>query len=121
MTRDDLVLIRVRKGALLVIPSQGRYAYLSPSETTQVSDGLCVDENLDAAALERFGQPLSDAVAPATQPTPRISLQLTNACNLGCTFCHCGSGRPRSREMTFAQLDELWDAAKANPCLYPGL
>jgi len=31
--------------------------------------------------------------------SPRILLELTNACNLNCTFCHSDSGRPRDHEL----------------------
>lgn len=52
--------------------------------------------------LERHGFFAPLRQAKADQPT--VQLQLTNGCNLACTYCCTNSGRARAKEVNFDQM-----------------
>jgi radical SAM protein with 4Fe4S-binding SPASM domain len=61
------------------------------------------------ASLERhgfFGEP-----RPPEPDKPSIQLQLTNSCNLACTYCCTNSGQPRQTEVSLQQASRVVDQA----------
>ncbi len=73
------------------------------------------------AALDSLPAPLLDDLerhgffANPRQPEddpPSVQIQLTNACNLACTYCCTNSGAPRAEELTFERCLEVLQQAR---------
>jgi radical SAM protein with 4Fe4S-binding SPASM domain len=59
--------------------------------------------------LERHG--FFGAPRPPEPDKPSIQLQLTNSCNLACTYCCTNSGNPRRQEVSLQQVNRVVDQA----------
>ncbi len=104
---SDSTLLALRSGALLVSRSHAVFcrvpaenvptvkAALRSKDLAQLSPALLAD-------LERHG--FFSPPRPAPPPSPSVQLQLTNACNLRCSYCCTNSGRPRAQELGLAQF-----------------
>jgi len=117
---SDCDVVELREGWLLVSPGHAVFCSLSPVEweaVQQVLSGASALESLGETVLGRltrhgfFAAPRE----PEDDP-PTVQLQLTNDCNLDCSYCCTNSGEPRAREVGFdelsglvEQLDEAFD------------
>jgi radical SAM protein with 4Fe4S-binding SPASM domain len=100
---SDCVFLPVSSGELLV--SRGHAVFCRvPGEhvaaVRRVLDGSAGMSSLPAplrAELERHGF-FANPREPAKE-SPSVQLQLTNACNLVCSYCCTNSGKPRAKEL----------------------
>ena len=104
----DCTCLPLTRGTLLVSPGHAVFCRISPGETVGIQSVLAskitpnqlspaLRYNLDAHGF--FAPP-----RPAKADPPTVQLQLTNSCNLSCAYCCTNSGRPRLKEVTFAQM-----------------
>jgi radical SAM protein with 4Fe4S-binding SPASM domain len=111
ITPRDCTLIPISGCALLVSRDHAVFCRVPAEEVETVRAVVTAHAPLDALSaelvgdLERhgfFGPP-----RPAKPDVPSVQIQLTNACNLACAYCCTNSGRPRRREVGFAQLRQV--------------
>jgi len=105
---EDCVLVPISSGSLLVSRNHAVFCGVSADET-DLLQAVVQDEVLASALsstlLEKlethgfFGPPRR-----AKPDAPTVQLQLTNACNLACSYCCTNSGEPRSREVSFEDM-----------------
>lgn len=110
------VLMPLNQGELLVSRSHALFCPVSSADAAAVRAVIAGDA--EAGALPRtlrgelarhgFGGP-PRAPEPAA---PSVQIQLTNACNLECTYCCTNSGQPRQGEVTLDQLRHVVDAVR---------
>jgi mycofactocin biosynthetic radical S-adenosylmethionine protein MftC len=113
---SDSVLLPIPSGALLVSRSHATFcaiphehlsvtrdALAGVTKAGQLAPGLC-------AELERHG--FFGAPRPPPQTRPKVQLQLTNACNLRCSYCCTDSGSARPRELSLADWRGVVDEAR---------
>jgi len=111
----DSTLLPLSRGELLVSRSHATFCRIAPEQVAAVRgvlQGGAADAELPASllsALETHG-----FFGPARPPQAEersVQLQLTNACNLGCSYCCTNSGTARARELDrdrwFALVDEI--------------
>lgn len=111
----DCRLLPLREGALLVSADHATWCRVSPSEQEPLARALIsrVLEPLPGPLLENlashgfFGPP-----RPLGPQPPTVQIQLTNACNLACTYCCTHSGPARPAEL---QLQELLSVVRQIP------
>lgn len=101
----DATLLPLFDGQLLVSRDQAVFCRVPSDEVAAAREVLEGRADLSAlspelrAELERhgfFGEP-----RPLEPDKPSVQLQLTNDCNLACTYCCTNSGHPRAEELTF--------------------
>jgi radical SAM protein with 4Fe4S-binding SPASM domain len=108
---SDAVLLPLSSGRLLV--SRGHAVFCRvPSDSVEAVERVLAGGAEVAglpdpllSELDRhgfFGPPRS-----AKRPDPSVQLQLTNACNLTCTYCCTNSAKPRREECTLERLSEV--------------
>jgi radical SAM protein with 4Fe4S-binding SPASM domain len=113
----DAELHPVSGGALLLSRDYALYCRV-PAESVaavrRVLDGL--------TSFESLAQPLQQSLRvhgfcsgprQAAPIKPSVQLQLTNSCNLRCSYCCTDSGAARSNEVTLAELTRVVDEALA--------
>lgn len=106
----DCVFLPVSGGAVAVSREHAVFCGVAAAEAGQMrkalADGNCDDlsESLVRKLDEHgfFGGP-----QPAAPDPPSVQLQLTNDCNLACSYCCTNSGAPRRSEVTHAQMREV--------------
>jgi radical SAM protein with 4Fe4S-binding SPASM domain len=102
---SDCVLLPITSGALLVSRSHATFCPIAREHLPAMGDVLAGASELGqlppglGAELERHG--FLGAPRPAPRPRPKVQLQLTNACNLRCSYCCTDSGSARERELSF--------------------
>ena len=104
----DAALLPLTSGQLLVSPAYAVFCRVPNEDIRAVS--ACLQGELASAQLpghlvgelrrHGFGSPPREP-APAHRT---VQLQLTNDCNLACSYCCTNSGRPRQREVTREEL-----------------
>src|SRR5512137_951452 len=101
----DCTFLPLSDGALLVSREHAVFCRLPKGEldtARAVVAGRAAQDALSAPtrhALEQHG-----FFGPPRPPKPdasTVQLQLTNACNLACSYCCTNSGRPRNGEVGF--------------------
>ena len=103
----DATTLPLDRGELLVSRSHAVFCRIPPEygagihgvlEGARPLDSLPGDllEDLDDHGF--FGEP-----RPPEEVIPTVQLQITNECNLDCTYCCTNSGCARSREVTYEQ------------------
>lgn len=108
----DCTLLPLASGALLVSPGHATFCRIEESALPAVRAALAGEGEWPASTRSQlarhgfFGPPRESApVAPSVQ------LQLTNACNLACSYCCTNSGPARpieiGREHFFRVVDEV--------------
>ncbi len=109
----DCTLLALASGALLVSREYATFCRIPPQDVDAVRDVL--QEHSPAtvlpselyAALEKHG--FFAGPRPAEAHVPTVQLQVTNACNLRCSYCCTDSGNPRPTELdleTFRSVAE---------------
>jgi radical SAM protein with 4Fe4S-binding SPASM domain len=108
ITPRDCVLLPIADGALLVSREHAVFCPIPEGEVAAMRAVVSGDALLSMLSeatrdnLERHGffglprRPKPD--------TPSVQIQLTNACNLDCTYCCTNSGEPRREEVGFEQM-----------------
>ena len=112
---DDCVLMPLRSGRLLVSRRHATFCRIQPEDVPALEAVL-----RGANSVELLGPALHDDLerhgffGPPREcrpSRPSVQLQLTNACNLACSYCCTNSGPPRLAEMdrthVFALLAEV--------------
>jgi radical SAM protein with 4Fe4S-binding SPASM domain len=119
---EDSTLLPLFEGALLVSPKKAVFCRVPPAEVQAARRVVCrqtgfssLSEGLRRALSEHgfFGPD-----RPADPVIPTVQLQLTNECNLECSYCCTGSGQKRSQEITFEQARSA--VRQARDVLGPG-
>ncbi len=111
----DCALLPLAAGELLVSRSLATYCRVPPQHQGAIREcinGAMAVDSLDANLLVALDQHGFFGAPRTSPPEDRsVQLQLTNACNLGCSYCCTNSGQPRARELPaerwFALVDEL--------------
>jgi radical SAM protein with 4Fe4S-binding SPASM domain len=113
---SDCVLLPVFSGALLVSRSHATFCAIAREHLPAMEGtlaGAAEPERLCPqlhAQLDRHGFFGAPRLAPAWRP--KVQLQLTNACNLRCSYCCTDSGPARQRELAFAEWRTVVDEAR---------
>ncbi len=107
----DCEHLALQKGVLLVSPGHAVFCPLSlvESEAVQrVSTGEPPLDELGEPLLGRLSEHgFFDAPREPEPDPPTVQLQLTNDCNLDCSYCCTNSGKPRAEEVGLADLIAL--------------
>lgn len=110
---SDCALLPLRAGRLLVSRSHALFCRVDAPDVPaveQVLDGAAGAETLPERLRQRlerhgFGGP----PRVAKPPSPSVQIQLTNACNLACSYCCTNSGEARATELDRQRLFALVD------------
>ncbi|MBI5499231.1 MAG: radical SAM protein [Deltaproteobacteria bacterium] len=99
----DCVLLPLAQGELLVSRAHAVFCRVPAASAGAVRAVLAGDSSaagLPAALLAELDR--HGFFGPPRKPTPEspsVQLQLTNACNLVCSYCCTNSGKPRAHEL----------------------
>jgi radical SAM protein with 4Fe4S-binding SPASM domain len=124
---QDATLLPISDGALLISCSHATFCRV-PRESLpairEVISGRAGIETLSpdlVRELERHG--FFAEPRPAPPQRPAVQLQLTNQCNLACTYCCTNSGEPRADELGYEGWTKVVDEAlqEAGPGLDIGI
>ena len=108
MSPDDLVLVPLASGGLLVSPSRGRFMRMAPEQVPEVRAWLNGSGHIDSDLNHDIDA--NELLRPAkliTLGRPSVSLQLTNACNLACSYCYSDSGKLLPLELSAEQFEQI--------------
>ena len=111
----DSTLLPLQSGQLLVSRSHAVFCPVATEDVATIRDLLdgIQPTDLDSNLWAQLQQHGFDGPPRDPEPAhPSVQIQLTNACNLECTYCCTNSGPPRSRELTQDQLRSVVDAVK---------
>lgn len=106
----DCALLPLARGALLVSRELATFCALDPDQAQQLEGPLASAALFDTASLDEEliehlrAHGFFDPPRPMEDDLPSVQLQLTNACNLSCSYCCTNSGKPREGEVTLEQL-----------------
>ena len=118
----DCALLPLFEGELLVSRRHAVFCRIPGADVPGIEGVIQGEEALSSLPdgllddLERHGF-FGDPRAPEDDP-PSVQLQLTNACNLACTYCCTNSGSPRAEELTLERCLEV--VQQARETLGPG-
>ncbi len=111
----DCVLLPLRAGQLLISPSHALFCPIPAAHEATVRQCLKAKTPIDelprelSEALRHHG--FGGGPRQAKPPSRSVQIQLTNDCNLKCTYCCTNSGTPRQkevdRERMFAVIDDV--------------
>jgi radical SAM protein with 4Fe4S-binding SPASM domain len=113
---SDCVLLPIASGALLVSRSHATFCAVAREHVPAVTDtlaGTAPAGQLPAtvcADLDRHG--FFAEARPVPKHRPKVQLQLTNACNLRCSYCCTDSATARERELCFEEWRGLVGEAR---------
>jgi radical SAM protein with 4Fe4S-binding SPASM domain len=105
---SDCETIELRDGLLMVSPGHAVFCPLAAAEwkaVQKVLSGHSTLAILSESLLQKlsthgfFGPPREQEKDP-----PSVQLQLTNDCNLACSYCCTNSGKPRAEEVGFDEF-----------------
>ena len=108
---NDSQLLPLSSGQLLVSSSHSLFCRIPPSDVALVNELIAGRAPLESLSeelrreLDRhgfFGDP-----RPLERDEPTVQIQLTNECNLACSYCCTNSGAPRSSEVTFERMQRV--------------
>ncbi len=104
----DCTLLPISSGALLVSRDHAVFCRIPPGEVDAARAVVSGDVPLDAlspATLDDLeGHGFFGPPRQGKPDAPTVQLQLTNACNLACSYCCTNSGERRSEEVRFEQM-----------------
>jgi radical SAM protein with 4Fe4S-binding SPASM domain len=108
MIPRDCVLLPISSGALMVSREHAVFCRIPADEVTVARAVVSGEVPLDAlsqATLDDLkGHGFFGPPRQARPDSPTVQLQLTNACNLACSYCCTNSGEARSEEVRFEQM-----------------
>ena len=108
LTPQDCTFLPISDGALLVSRGHAVFCCIPSSEIDKVRSVVSGGASLSVLSeamrgdLERHG-----FFGPPRRPkpdSPSVQIQLTNACNLACSYCCTNSGGARKEEVCFEQM-----------------
>ncbi len=111
MLSADCTLLPISNGMLLVSRNHAVFCHVPPSDVDALRAVISKD-----AAIEMLSQTMFDDLEqhgffrPPRQAkigSHTVQLQITNACNLTCSYCCTNSGKRRNHEVNFDQLLEV--------------
>ncbi len=111
MLPHDCTFLPISSGALVVSRDHAVFCRVPPDAIDAMRAVVVAGAPLGVLSqatlndLEQhgfFGPP-----RPAKPDAPTVQLQLTNACNLACSYCCTNSGRLRRAEVSFAQMRQV--------------
>ena len=112
----DCTLLPLASGALLVSRDHAVFCHIPPLEVDAVRALVAGEATLDAltptlaGGLSQHG--FFDPPRQAKPDSPSVQIQLTNACDLACSYCCTNSASPRAREV---RLHEMLEVARQIP------
>lgn len=107
-------MLPLTEGQLLVSREHATFCHIPAAHVHAVADVLAGRASLDVLGgelleqLEQHGFFASPRRAEAASPS--VQIQLTNACNLECTYCCTNSGRAREEEITLDKVRGVLEA-----------
>jgi len=112
----DCVLLPMRAGNLLVSPSLATYCGVYEGDLPHLEQALASPQREISSPLLKsklaahgfFGAP-----RPSNPSRHTVQFQLTNACNLACSYCCTNSGMARKTELTAEQWLRAADEVRA--------
>jgi len=112
----DCVLLPIQAGKLLVSPGLATYCGIRGVDLLHVEQALAFRQGeISSVSLEArlaahgfFGAP-----RPPKPSSHTVQFQLTNACNLACSYCCTNSGAARQSELTPEQWRRAADEVRA--------
>ncbi len=119
----DLALLPLFRGELLVSSSHAVFCRVAPGDLPHIRALAAGD--LRSTDLPRHLFEALDAHGFFSSPRPpkdepqTVQLQLTNGCNLDCSYCCTNSGAPRHHEISFETVREGLTTTRAK--LGPGI
>jgi len=108
---NDCTLLPIANGRLLVSRRHAKFCPLAPGDLPAVN--ALLDRKISPDLLKPELQSKLNRHGffdPPRNPKPEartVQLQLTNACNLACSYCCTNSGHRRSQEMLYNDLLEI--------------
>lgn len=112
----DAVLLPLVEGQLLVSRGHAVFCPVSAGDVAAVRSVMAGGVDTVALPLALRSELLRHGFGgPPRQPepaAPSVQIQLTNACNLECTYCCTNSGQPRQEEVTLDELRGVVDAVE---------
>ncbi len=108
---QDCTLLPISSGALLVSRDHAVFCRIPPGEIGAMRAVALRQAPLDALSpallgtLEQHG--FFGPRRQARPDSPTVQLQLTNACNLACSYCCTNSGHARARELGLDQMRQV--------------
>lgn len=113
----DCVLLPLFEGKLLVSRGHAVFCRIPAGEVDLVEGviaGSLPQDRLSGALVAELGRHgFFDPPRPEKEDPPSVQLQITNACNLLCTYCCTNSGTARRDEMTFEEVCGVIDRIPA--------
>jgi radical SAM protein with 4Fe4S-binding SPASM domain len=112
----DSALLPFSRGELLISRQHALFCPIPAGEASEVRAILAGEADVSRltpalrAELERHG--FGGGPREAKDDGPSVQLQLTNGCNLACSYCCTNSGTPRARELDRAQAMAIVDEAR---------
>jgi radical SAM protein with 4Fe4S-binding SPASM domain len=113
----DCALLPLQRGSLLVSRDHALFCRVPAQHVAVVAAvvaGTAPATDLAPALVEELAR--HGFGGPARRPDaahPSVQLQLTNGCNLECSYCCTNSGEPRAAEITYEQAREVVQAVRA--------
>ena len=111
---SDCTTLPLFNGELLVSRSHALFCAIPATHVSLVHELLdgSDDVNLpDSLVNSLRGHGFGGPPRTAKPPSPSVQIQLTNACNLACSYCCTNSGVPRQQEIdrstAFAIIDDV--------------
>ncbi len=112
---EDLELIPISSGGLLVSRSFAVFCSVPLKSVQSIKDVMekrSPVESLDYRLIEDLSEHGFFAEPRRIKPAkPSLRLQITNQCNLLCSFCCTDSGKARDSELSFDEWCDLLDEA----------
>jgi len=114
---QDCVLLPLFQGGLLVSRSHAVFCRVPAGSVPAVEEVISGRTSVDALdpelVLDLRKHGFFDAPRPEKDDPPSVQLQITNACNLLCTYCCTNSGTARTDEMTYEEVSDVIDRIPA--------
>jgi radical SAM protein with 4Fe4S-binding SPASM domain len=107
----DCVLLPISSGKLLVSRNHAVFCRVPPGEAASVSavianqSPVTILSQTMREALKRHG--FFQPPRQAKSDSPTVQLQITNACNLACSYCCTNSQKRRKQEVSFERMVDV--------------
>jgi radical SAM protein with 4Fe4S-binding SPASM domain len=105
---DDCTFLPLTNGQLLVSREHAKFCPVAAEDMPALLPAIAqksIPENFNPALLKKLER--HGFFDPPRQPKPgvkTVQLQLTNTCNIACSYCCTNSGNQRKEELSYADL-----------------
>lgn len=110
---NDSVLLPLTRGKLLVSPSLATFCRIGPEHEPAVQRVVELERTFetlpDQLVIDLRNHGFGGPPREAKPESPSVQIQLTNACNLTCSYCCTNSGEPRQREVDRQEIFDVID------------